>query len=200
MSAGTGKKSMGVPVLVHALQTDQPNRMHRRFTMKKSTKIAICLVLPLSGAMFAQAAMSATTGTVVPVSATVIDSCTVSAAPLAFGNYNGLSATSLDATATIAPFCTNGTPYTVALDVGLGAGATLAARNLTGPDSATLTYGIFTDATYTNVWGDGTGGTGVGSGTGNGAPQSLTMYARIPALQTSTVGMYSDQLTVTLSY
>lgn len=168
--------------------------------MKKSTKLAICLVLPLSGAVFSAAAVAASSTTVVPVSATVIDSCTVDATPLTFGNYNSLSAGMHDTAASISPLCTNGTFYTIALDAGVGAGASVSARKLSATDGSTLNYGVYTDAARTTLWGDASGGTVAASGTGTGATQTLTMYARIPSLQPSPVGSYSDVLTVTLSY
>ena len=90
--------------------------------MNKLTKLAVCLALPLSGAIYVSAAVAASATTTFPVTASVIDSCTVAATPLAFGNYNGITALVLDATATITPTCTLGTAYTMTLDAGLGAG------------------------------------------------------------------------------
>lgn len=168
--------------------------------MNKVTRLAICIAFPLSGAGFASAAIAAVATTTIPVTATVIDSCTVDAAPLAFGNYNGISGGMLDAVATITPTCTSGTAYTVALDAGQGSAATQIARKLTGPDGAALNYGIFTDAARSTVWGDGTAGTGWKVGAGAGVAQPVMMYGRVPAAQAAMVGAYADTITVTLTY
>ena len=168
--------------------------------MNKLTKLAVCMALPLSGAIFVSAAVAATDTTTFPVTANVVDSCTVAATPLAFGNYNGITALVLDATATITPTCTLGTAYTITLDAGLGTGATLTTRKLSGPAGATLDYAIYTDPTRTTFWGNGGGGTGTRTGVGLGVAQSGLMYARIPASQATSVGSYLDTITVTLSY
>lgn len=168
--------------------------------MNKTIKLAVCLALPFSGAAFVPAAIAASATTTVPITATVVDSCTVNATPMAFGNYDGISGSILDGVGNITPTCTSGTVYAVALDAGQGSGATLASRVLSGPDGAPLNYGIYTDATRITVWGNGTGGTGwkVASGVGTGQP--LMMYGRIPAGQAAMVGAYSDTVTVTVSY
>ncbi len=168
--------------------------------MNKLSKLAACLVLPLCVAGFAPVAQAVATNTTVVVSATVIDSCTVIATPLVFGNYDGIGSSVLDAAATVMPVCTSGTYYSIALDAGLGNGASLTNRKLTGPGGAVLNYGIFTDAGRTIIWGDGTGGTSNNANTGIGSVQSLTMYGRVPAEQSATVGAYVDTITVTLSY
>ncbi len=168
--------------------------------MNKFTKLAVTLALPLSGAVFASVAVAATAVTVIPVTATVIDSCAVDASALTFGDYNGISGGTLDAVGTVTPICTTGTVYAVALDAGQGAAATLASRKLSGPDGAELNYGIYTDATRITVWGNGAGGTGWRVSSGTGAPQPVMMYGRVPAAQAAMVGSYSDTVTVTLTY
>lgn len=168
--------------------------------MNKYTKIAACIALPVYGLVCGSSAFALTASDTVPVTATVIDSCTVNATAITFGNYNGIAGSALDSVGTVTAVCTMGTAFSVALDAGTGAGAALTARKLTGPAGATLAYGIFCDAPRTQVWGDGSGGTDVASGTGSGSAQSFTMYGRVPSLQTSTVGSYTDNVTVTLTY
>jgi spore coat protein U-like protein len=170
--------------------------------MTKLTNSAICLAITLCGSTVAlpSVAVAATATTTFPVTATVIDSCTVSASPFAFGNYNGIASGMHDATGDISAICTVGTSYTVALDAGLGTGATQANRKLTGPASAELNYGLFTDAARSTIWGDNTGGTGWLVGSGSGVAQAATIYGRIPPGQPATVGSYSDTIMLTLSY
>ena len=98
--------------------------------MKRITKLSLCLAVALSHSTFQVPAFAATATTNFPVTATVIDSCTVSASPFAFGNYDGLSMSNLDASGAIAATCTFGTPYSVALDAGLGTAATMSIRKL----------------------------------------------------------------------
>ena len=86
------------------------------------------------------------------VSATVIASCSVDAADLAFGNYNPVSSTPLDSATTMSVVCTNGTAYEVAIDAGLGAGATVASRKMSR-SSDLLTYAVYRDAGRSNLLG-----------------------------------------------
>ena len=168
--------------------------------MKRITKLSLCLAVVLSHSTFPAPAFAATATTNFPVTATVIDSCTVSASPFAFGNYNGLSMSDLDASGAVAATCTFGTLYSIALDAGLGTAATMSARKLTGPAGAELLYGLFTDAPRTILWGDGTGGTGWHSDSGNGSNQAITVYGRIAPGQAVAPGAYTDTVTVTLTY
>ncbi|HSN72952.1 MAG TPA: spore coat protein U domain-containing protein, partial [Steroidobacteraceae bacterium] len=68
-----------------------------------------------------------------------------------------------------------------------------------------LNYNLYTDAGFTTIWGDGTGGTGnqVGSGTGLGNSQAYTVYGQIPDSGTnlnSAEGDYADTVTVSVIY
>ena len=142
------------------------------------------------------AAQSATATTTFNATATVIATCAVSATNVAFGNY---STAQLDSTGSVTATCTNGTTYTVALDVGTGSGATVGARKMTGPASQTLIYSLYSDASRSTVWGP-TVGTNTVAGTGTGSAQALTVYGRIPALEYPAPGSYSDTITVTVAY
>lgn len=145
------------------------------------------------------AAASTTTGSF-QVTASVVSSATVTATPIAFGNYSGNSAVSADGTVTVS--ATSGTPYTIGLTSGSGSGATLSARILTGTTSSAnkLSYNIFTDSGHTTIWGDGTGGSATASGTGTGTPQVYTMYGQIPAGQSAAPDSYTDTVTVNVTY
>lgn len=168
--------------------------------MKKAAKFAVLLGAVLGHSTFAASSFAATATTNFPVTATVIDSCTVAAAPFAFGNYNGLAGGNHDASASIDATCTFGTTYSIALDAGLGTAATPSNRKLTGPGGALLLYGLFTDAPRSILWGDSTAGTGWITDTGNGVAQPVTIYGRIPPGQAVAPGSYSDTVTVTLTY
>ncbi len=168
--------------------------------MKKLSKLAVGLSLALTGSALTGAVSAGTAFTTLPVTATVVDSCTVSATSLTFGSYSGLSGLVTDAAATISPTCTNGTVYSIALDAGLGSGASSTSRFLTGPSATLLAYNIYDDVSRSSVWMDGTGTTTMSSAIGNGAAQPVSVYARIPASQNTLVGSYADTVTVTLTY
>lgn len=168
--------------------------------MNKLTKLTVCLAVSMSSTGFISSANAATATTTIPVSATVIDSCTIHSDALPFGNYNGITGGMLDVAATMSPVCTNGTSYAISLDAGVGVGATASNRKLTGPVGANLMYGIYTDAARTTAWGDGSNGTVQKFGLGTGNAQPIQIYGRVAAEQNSPVGAYSDTLTVTLTY
>jgi spore coat protein U-like protein len=120
--------------------------------------------------------------------------CSVSAAGVAFGPYDPFSVTSLDSTGNVAVTCSPAAPYTIALSAGYGAQTGREMRN----GAHALAYNLFTDATRSAVWGDGTGLTSTvsGSGTAGGHP----IYGRIPARQNVAAGTYSDIIIVTISF
>jgi spore coat protein U-like protein len=132
----------------------------------------------------------------ISVTATVLSSCTLTAQPLAFGNY---SAVILNATTTLSVTCTNGSAYTVALDLGTGSGATVSARKMTYNTTNTLNYGLYQDSGHATIWGNTTG-TNTEAGTGTGSLQTLTVYGSIPASQFVVPGSYSDTVTATITF
>lgn len=146
------------------------------------------------------AAHAGSVNTTFGVSATVVSTCsTVTATALAFGDYDPLSGSNKDSTNTIDVTCTMGTPFAIKLNGGVN--GTINARVMqedTG--SGLLSYGLYTNAARTTVWGDGSTGTSV-SGTGTGSAVQQTVYGRIAASQTGkNAGTYSDTITVTVDY
>jgi spore coat protein U-like protein len=133
------------------------------------------------------------------VTATVLGSCAVTAADLAFGTYNASDASPTTANSTIDVTCTSGTSYTVALDGGSVAND-VTARAMSDGAAHSLSYALYTTSGYSTIWGDGTASTGTVAGTGNGSAQALTVYGRIPANQYIAANTYTDQITVTVSY
>ncbi len=150
--------------------------------MRTLGKIAAALTLfGLAGAASAQ-----TTTTTFQVTANVAASCSVSATPLAFGQYDPFAAAALGGTSTVNITCTNLHPYTFSVP-------TPTARSMAGPGGATLNYGLYNQVAYTTGFGAG--------GTGNGSAQPYTVFGRIPAGQiAAVVGNYTDTVTVTVAY
>jgi spore coat protein U-like protein len=129
------------------------------------------------------------------VSATVLKDCTVSATSMTFGNYTG-AVNSAQSAVTVT--CTNSTTYTVGLGTGLATGATVTTRQMQN-GAALLSYGLFSNATWTTNWGN-TLATNWVSGTGNGAGLAINVYGQIPAGQYVTPGSYTDNISVTVTY
>lgn len=143
----------------------------------------------------------------------LLDTCTVSTLPVSFGSYNGLGGSALTSTGTVSLACTGVTvlgltsidvDYTINLSTGgSGSYSTRKMSLLTN----NLTYNLFKDAGYSQIWGDGTGGSVNVTG---GIHQSgllvttvtvnIPVYGRIPAPQNIPGGAYSDSITVTVNY
>ena len=137
--------------------------------------------------------------------------CSISTGGLPFTAYSVYSATADTGNATISVTCNyeasdHGT-ITVNYTVGLSTGSSNSFVNRTmkiATDS--LQYNIYTTNTYNVVWGDGTGGSSTQggsmtlSGTQKTKTNTSTAYGRVPALQDVSVGNYTDNITVTVTY
>ena len=157
--------------------------------------------LLLAGAtLLPTAASAATAGGSLNVTATVTANCTVSTTALAFGNVNTINGSNVDGAGALSIVCTNGTGWTAAADVGSGSGASFSSRRMeAGSDQ--LSYNLFTDAGFANVWGDGSASTSTIGGTGSGSAQAVTIYGRVGSGQTTVpVGSYADTVAVTVTY
>jgi spore coat protein U-like protein len=151
-----------------------------------------CLALGLTPT----SAIAATVTTTFAVTATVQATCAVSATAMAFGTYTAALAST---SSTISVTCTNTTPYNVGLSAGLATSATVTTRSMTGPSSALLGYGLFSDAARTVNWGQ-TIGTDTVTGAGNGTAQALTVYGQVAAGQYVAPGAYTDTIIATVTY
>ncbi|MCI0747358.1 MAG: spore coat U domain-containing protein [Verrucomicrobia subdivision 3 bacterium] len=129
---------------------------------------------------------------------TIVADCQIpSTNTLNFGSNGALTA-NVDATTTFSVQCTNTTPYDIGLNQGTTAGGTTATRLMTS-GSATVSYQMFSDAARTVNWGN-TVGTDTVAGTGNGAAQSYTIFGRVPAQTTPASGLYTDTVTITVTF
>lgn len=136
--------------------------------------------------------------------------CSLSTSGLAFGNYQPVTlpgkVSSVDAVsnATLSMVCTGITTggfYSVAL--GSSSGNSFSPRLMTNPQGGPqMQFNVYTDPTYSTIWGDGTTGSVF---TGTLAPgysaRTFTAYGKIPAGQNGLrVGSFSATLVVTLRY
>jgi spore coat protein U-like protein len=155
------------------------------------------------------AALVALAALLLPSWAAAAVSCSVTATGPAFGVYNPLSASPALSNGQVSASCTltGGGATTVSLVSSYSAGSSNSFANRTMLSGAsTLNYNLYYDAAFTQVRGNGTGGSQTGGATlnlSNGNPtQSVTavIYGRIPAGQDVTPGSYADIIVVTITY
>ncbi|ALV08643.1 spore coat protein U-like protein [Roseateles depolymerans] len=155
----------------------------------------------LGATVMAHEANAGTVNSSLGSSVLVTSACTVSGSTLNFGNaLNPVNAGAVDATSTLTVQCTATTPYTLSLNAGVNAGsATNFAGRLLKSGSYTLPYQLYVDSGRSSVWGNGTA-SATYSGLGTGNTQSVTIYGRLPSLTGMAPGVYTDTVTVTISY
>lgn len=126
--------------------------------------------------------------------------CSVGNSSLAFGSFNTLTGSTVDSTGTITVTCLlQLSAYTIALSPG-GSGTYSPRRMASGGN--TLDYNLYTDAGYSQIWGNGAGGTSTVAGSVLLGSRNHTVYGRIPlsTQRGAMVGSYSDSVIVTITY
>ena len=127
--------------------------------LSSTLKLAVAGTLVMAAGAASAASPATTT---LNVSANVASNCLVTAAPLAFADYDASG--TVDGSANLSVRCSSGTPYTIKL--GGGVNGTVAQRLLSfGTNN--LEYNLFTSAARTTVWGE-TVGTNKVADTGRG--------------------------------
>ncbi len=136
--------------------------------------------------------------------------CSASATGVAFTTYLPFSGSNVDNAGNVRLTCSGalGTvDYSIALNKGLYSG-NFSPRQMDDGNGHQLNYDLYSNSGYTTIWGDGTSGTVVVSGTvsvplpifGSGNADN-PIFGRIPGGQsTAFVGSYSDTITVTVTY
>jgi len=142
----------------------------------------IAMVIACAGALPAAAATNCSFTTVVGV---------------VFGVYDVFGASPVDSNGTIVIKCT-GNPSLWTLTLSMGNAPTYTPRYMI-KTAEQLTYNLYLDAGRTQIWGDGTGGTVLASGSGNGF-STFTVYGRLPAGVDVTGGAYSDTIVATINF
>ena len=124
-----------------------------------------------------------TTNANLSVFASVTSQCAVSTTSLNFGAYNPSSGN--NSTAVITATCTGASVSSVNFAAGPGGSGSITNRSLastTAGSKNTLSYNLYTDAAFTNVFGDGVTG---GSQTISSKPgAAVTVYGKLPSGQT----------------
>lgn len=158
-------------------------------------RIAVSVLL---GSLYAASASAQDVATMT-VSANVSPSCQLTSVDaLAFGELDETADN--DAQADISWVCTNGFDTEIQLDGGVTAGD-ISARTMGG--DGTLPYQLYTDASRTTVFGDGTTGDVVDvTGAGYGSPATVTVYGRVDQAdaEVAAAGNYTDTINVTILF
>jgi len=128
------------------------------------------------------------------------EACQVSVLPVGFGAFDNLN-NPVDANGQVTVTCTILTPVTIHLDAGSHSNGLFLSRKMANTAGQTLNYNLYLDSARVLVWGDGTGGTQVVTGTTGGVaalPLHVPVYGRIASGQLGSVGTYSDSIIVTV--
>lgn len=114
------------------------------------------------------------------------------------GRKPGLISAPIDQTSSVTLACTRRTPWHLALDDGQNAAGGVRRMRL-GSSSSHVAYELYRDPGRTQRWG-GAIGADTAAGTGEGTPQTVTVYGRVPAPQAVPAGQYQDVVRVTITY
>jgi spore coat protein U-like protein len=157
--------------------------------------LSIAVVGLLALGIVSTPAVAATATATFDVTVTVATSCSASATALAFGTYDGSALNGSSSGITVT--CTNGTPYTIALDTGKNGGSENTRYMLHGT-SDKVAYTLFSDASRLVPWNTGTN---IVSSTGTGSAQApFPVYGTIAQGQAVVAGSYIDTITATITY
>ncbi len=159
--------------------------------LRAALSIALCC-LAQSGAGAATATGSFN------VKVTIAATCAVtSATDMDFG-VQGVLAANIDQTSAITVTCTNSTPYNIGLDKGLN-GSSVTTRQMKAAGAALINYSLYSDGGRTVNWGN-TVGTDTVAATGTGSAQAFTVFGRIPPQPSPIPALYTDTITVAITY
>jgi spore coat protein U-like protein len=139
----------------------------------------------------------ASTGRSFTALAVVAKQCMIQTSPLDFGTLEGHLASGIDTATVITTQCTAGVAYQIGLDNGLHSSA--ATRRMSGGGSEFVAYELYLDSGRTQRWGN-TLNNDTLSLTGTGQPQGSPVNGRVPAQAAAAPGLYSDTVTVTVTY
>ena len=161
-------------------------------------KVAL-IVAACAIAAFPSAASAGTTSGTMAVSATVLESCTVVATPMLFGNVSPGSS-NIDTSATLNLVCTPNADYDILLNG--GANASSGQRRLVNVGASEyIPYNLYMDSNRSQAWGNSVGTdtkAGVASALGTASYQ---VYGRIPSTAAPvSAGAYTDTVTVTVNF
>lgn len=127
--------------------------------------------------------------------------CSLNTQSVFFGEYDYSVPLPVNATGLIWLQCDANVSVRVSLDAGQYSGGNPLARQMeSGAGGAPLRYNLYMDSSYSQVWGDGSRGTGVYSTSVTASSINVILYGRIPPFQNVPTGIYQDSLMVTLEW
>lgn len=134
-------------------------------------------------------------------------SCTASASTTAFGTYLPTAASPLDSVGNVQVSCSLlgvisiAVAYTISLSTGSSGSYSQRVMSSGGPN---LDYNLYSNASRTSIWGNGSGGTStVSDGYLLGlltTTRNYPVYGRVAAGQNVPAGTYGDTITVQVDY
>jgi spore coat protein U-like protein len=169
------------------LQADKRRTAPARALLSALLSLSVWVI----GAIPADAAQTRTT---FQVTSTVPASCTVTAATLDFGTYQGAQD---DQSGRVTVTCSKGISYRIGLDNGLHYRTPYRRLKHRTSDNY-LIYELYRDAGRTARWGNDDASSV--HMTGDGAAQRINIYGRVPAGQKGPGGSYSNVTTVTVNF
>jgi spore coat protein U-like protein len=165
------------------------------------------LAVAIAAVSAAGTAFAATPSAQFQVTASVANSCVVTAAnDIAFGAYdpaNVHSTTPAVAAGSVTVRCTRGSTAAITLNEGVHAAAGSSCdtplRQMADAGGDSLSYDLYSDSTHTTAWGCGTTNDVENTFTSL-APVTFDTFGRIPAGQDVPAGSYADTVTVAVTF
>lgn len=166
----------------------------------KNARIVAITMFALATPMFAHAGTASDN---MSVSATVSNTCTISAGALSFGSYDPVAGSQVDNTAALTVACTKGHTAGITLDQGSNAdtGSTddVPLRRMADGSGNYLAYFLYQDSGRTTVWG-GTTSSDKDYTAADSSSSNITVYGRISASQDVPAGSFSDTVSSTITF
>lgn len=131
------------------------------------------------------------------VRARVVNDCKITTSPLSFGTVGALTA-AVRSSSALSVQCVNNNAYQIVLNGGSVAN-NVGARKMKSAAGDLVAYRLSTTLDG-SLWGDGTLGTALWSGTGTGATVNVPVYGMVPAQTTPAPGDYRDTVTATVVF
>ncbi|MDB9874829.1 spore coat U domain-containing protein [Amylibacter sp.] len=125
-----------------------------------------------------------------------VRACTISVTGVNFGSYNVFSNAAQHSAGNIGLNCASSVEYTIAL----GAGSGTFTQRVLSSGAHSLNYNLFTAANRALVWGDATNSTATVNGSGTGVIVNHVVHGSIPPNQNVSAGIYSDTVTVVITF
>ncbi len=127
--------------------------------------------------------------------------CWITSTSVNFGSYDIFLSAPTDSTGAVSIYCNQENIITVSIGPSTTSGSFNPRQMKLTTGTDLMDYNLYRDASRTQIWGDGTGGTFTVSGnlTRKGT-ENYIVYGRIPAAQDISAGLYMETLTVTLNW